>query len=148
MWPLRIIDRRVAFRRSGGISDRGIQVNSQSWIVARSCAIAAAVCAALLATTAAGALAQAARMAAKPACDRTCLEGIASKYLDAMVAHDPSRAPLSAAVKYSQDNVPLKTGQALWATTTKRGKYVHYFADPEQGDVGLIGVLYEQDVAG
>jgi hypothetical protein len=123
-------------------------VNSQSWIVARSCAIAAAVCAALLATTAAGALAQAARMAAKPACDRTCLEGIASKYLDAMVAHDPSRAPLSAAVKYSQDNVPLKIGQALWATTTKRGKYVHYFADPEQGDVGLIGVLYEQDVAG
>jgi len=78
----------------------------------------------------------AARMAAKPACDRTCLEGIASKYLDAMVAHDPSRAPLSAAVKYSQDNVPLKIGQALWATTTKRGKYVHYFADPEQGDVG------------
>ena len=119
-------------------------MNSKSWIVARSCAIAAAVCGALLATTAAGAVAQ----AAKTACDRACLEGIASKYLDAMVAHDPSKAPLSADLKYSQDNVPLKIGQALWATATKRGKYVHYFADPEQGDVGLIGVLYEEDVAG
>jgi hypothetical protein len=44
--------------------------------------------------------------------------------------------------------VPLKIGQALWATASARGKYVHYFADTEQGDVGLIGVLYENDVAG
>src|ERR1700727_877860 len=147
MWPLRIIDRRVAFRRSGGISDRGIQVNSKSWNVARSCAIAAVVCAALFATTAPGAVAQE-EAAPKPACDRACLEGIASKYLDARVPHDSSKAPLAADVKYSQDNVPLKIGQALWATATKRGKYVHYFADPEQGDVGLIGVLYEGDVPG
>ena len=27
-------------------------------------------------------------------CDRTCLEAIADKYLDAVVAHDPSRAPI------------------------------------------------------
>jgi hypothetical protein len=119
-------------------------VNSKSWIVARSCAIAAGLCAALVATTAAGALAQ----AAKVACDRACLEAVASKYLDAMVAHDPSKAPLAPDVKYSQDNVPLKIGQALWATAAKRGKYIHYFADPEQGDIGLIGVLYEEDVAG
>src|ERR1700691_6086172 len=145
MWPLRIIDRRVAFRRSGGISDRGIQVNSKSWNVARSCAIAAVVCAALFATTAAGALAQA-EAAPKPACDRACLEGIASKYLDAMVAHDSSKAPLAPNLQYAQDNVPLKIGQALWATASARGKYIHYFADPEQGDIGFIGVVYENGV--
>jgi hypothetical protein len=105
--------------------------------------MAAAICAAL-AAAAGGALAQGARVA----CDRACLEGIASKYLDAMVIHDPSKAPLSPDMKYSQDNVPLKIGQALWATATQRGKYVHYFADPEHGDIGLIGVVYEEDVAG
>jgi hypothetical protein len=93
--------------------------------------------------------AQAANAAAsKPACDRACLEGIAGKYLDAMVAHDSSKAPLAPGVQYAQDNVPLKIGQALWATATARGKYIHYFADPEQGDIGLITVLYEEDVAG
>jgi hypothetical protein len=49
-------------------------------------------------------------------------------------------------VKYSQDNVPLKIGQALWATASARGKYIHYFADPEQGDIGFIGVVYENGV--
>jgi hypothetical protein len=79
-------------------------------------------------------------------CDRSCLEGVMSHYLDAMVAHNPSLAPLSPDVKYAQDNVPLKIGQALWATATARGKYVHYFADPEQGDVGAITVAYENGV--
>lgn len=96
----------------------------------------------------AGAQAKTKAAGAKPACDRACLEGIASTYLDAMVAHDPSKAPLAPGVQYAQDNVPLKIGQALWATATKRGKYIHYFADPEQGDVGFIGVVYEEDVAG
>lgn len=66
-----------------------------------------------------------------------------SKYLEAMAAHDPSKAPLSPNVKYAQDNVPLKIGQALWATATGIGKYRHYFADPERGDVGVIAVAYE-----
>ena len=63
-----------------------------------------------------------------------------------MVAHDPSKAPLAPDVKYSQDNVTLKIGQALWATASARGKYIHYFADPEQGDIGFIGVVYENGV--
>ncbi|HKV05281.1 MAG TPA: hypothetical protein VJO53_09270 [Candidatus Acidoferrales bacterium] len=110
---------------------------------------ALAIAAAMSAAMAPLVMAEAPKAAApKPACDRGCLEGIAGKYLDAMVAHDPSKAPLAPDVKYAQDNVPLKIGQALWATANARGKYVHYFADPEQGDVGLIGVLYEEDVAG
>jgi hypothetical protein len=79
-------------------------------------------------------------------CDRSCLEGIANRYLVAMAAHDPSRAPLSPKVTYAQDNVRLKIGQALWATASGLGTYRHYFADPERGDVGLIGVVYENGV--
>jgi hypothetical protein len=129
-----------------------MKLRIKRWFAARAFAISAAICAAacamLFAATASPARAQAAKAAAKPACDRACLESIASKYLDAMVAHDPSKAPLAPNVRYAQDNVPLKIGQALWATASARGKYVHYFADTEQGDVGLIGVLYENDVAG
>jgi hypothetical protein len=111
------------------------------WIAARSFAVSALAFAALC-TMAIPANAQ----AAKPGCDRGCLEGIASKYLDAMVAHDPSKAPLAPNLHYAQDNVPLKIGQALWATASARGKYIHYFADPEQGDIGFIGVVYENGV--
>ena len=81
-----------------------------------------------------------------PQCDRSCLEGMIDRYLDAMVAHDPSRAPLSPTVKYAQDNVPLKIGDALWATASGLGTYKHYFADPERGDVGLIGTIKENGV--
>ncbi len=76
-------------------------------------------------------------------CDRSCLEGMVDRYLNAMAAHDPSRAPLSPSIRFAQDNVPLKIGDALWATISGVGKYRHYFADPERGDVGLIGVVYE-----
>jgi len=82
----------------------------------------------------------------KSQCDRSCLEGVMNHYLEAMVAHNPSKAPLAPDVKYAQDNVPLKIGQALWATATARGKYIHYFADPEQGDVGVITTVDESGV--
>jgi hypothetical protein len=111
------------------------------WIAARSFAVAAVACSAMCTM-----MVPVSAQAAKPACDRLCLEGIASKYLDAMVAHDPSKAPLAPNLQYAQDNVPLKIGQALWATASARGKYIHYFADPEQGDIGFIGVVYENGV--
>lgn len=76
-------------------------------------------------------------------CDRACLEGMVAKYLEAIAAHDPSRAPLSPNVQYAQDNVRLKIGEALWATTSGLGTYRHYFSDPERGDVACICVVYE-----
>jgi hypothetical protein len=49
----------------------------------------------------------------KVPCDRACLEGVMNRYLDAMVAHNPSQVPLAPDVQYAQDNVRLKIGQAL-----------------------------------
>ena len=37
-------------------------------------------------------------------CNRACLEGLMEQYIAALLAHDPTRLPLSADVKY-----PLKT---------------------------------------
>ena len=38
--------------------------------------------------------------AATAACDRECLDGLVDQYLDALVAHDPSRLPLAESVKF------------------------------------------------
>jgi hypothetical protein len=80
---------------------------------------------------------------ARALCDRACLTGMIDRYLEALVAHDPARAPLSPAVRFAQDNQPLQVGEALWITASGVGTYRHYFADPERGDAGLIGVIYE-----
>ena len=37
---------------------------------------------------------------ARAACDRACLEGIADAYLAALVAHDPSKAPMAPDAKF------------------------------------------------
>ena len=113
------------------------------------CFYPAAILPALIATflfVAAAPRASAQPTESQAACDRACLEGVMNRYLDAMVAHNPSQAPLAPDVKYAQDNVRLKIGQALWASATARGKYIHDFADPERGDVGAITVIYENGV--
>jgi hypothetical protein len=90
--------------------------------------------------------AAAADRASASACDRACLDTIMGQYLEAMAAHDASKAPLAPNVEYAQDNVRLKIGQALWATISGLGHYRHDFDDPEKGDVGAITVAYENGV--
>ena len=79
-------------------------------------------------------------------CDRACLKGVIDQYLNALVAHDPTRAPLAPDARFAQDNQPLHVGEALWLTASGLGTYKHYFTDPELGDAGLIGVIYENGV--
>lgn len=76
-------------------------------------------------------------------CDRACLGGIVDQYLAAVVAHDPSRAPLAAGVKFTEDGVQLKPGDGLWATATGLGTYKLYFAEPSTGGVGAYVVMEE-----
>ncbi len=76
-------------------------------------------------------------------CDRACLNDMADKFLAAVVAHDPSKLPHSANVKYTENNVQLQLGDGLWATATGIGTYKIYMDDPEQGSVGYFGVVDE-----
>src|ERR1039457_7015506 len=81
--------------------------------------------------------------AADQPCDRACLEGFVNDYLAAMVAHDPKRLPVTPNVKFTEDDVALKLGDALWGTASGLGKYKLYFADPEAGQVGFFGTIQE-----
>src|SRR5208282_3539082 len=91
----------------------------------------------------AGATHFSAARAADQTCDRACLSGIVDRYLAAMVAHDPSRLPLAKTVKFTEDGVPLKLGDALWATASGLGTYKLDFAEPAAGAVGAFALVQE-----
>jgi hypothetical protein len=76
-------------------------------------------------------------------CDRGCLEKLIDDYLSALIAHDPSRLPLSADVRYSENEQRMDIGDGFWHTATAIGNYRHYFADPESGQVGYMGTMIE-----
>lgn len=76
-------------------------------------------------------------------CDRGCLDGLVDQYLNALVAHDPSKLPLAKNVKFTEDGVQLKPGDGLWATATGLGSYRLDFAEPEAGGVGAFALIQE-----
>jgi hypothetical protein len=76
-------------------------------------------------------------------CDRACLEDVVNQYIAALVAHDPKRLPLSADVKYTENDQLVNLGDGFWKTVESAGNYKHIFADPEFGQVVLMGTMHE-----
>jgi len=92
--------------------------------------------------------ARTAQPAAAPAagdCDRECLNHFVDQYLDAVVAHDPSKAALASNVKFTEDGQKLDPGDGLWRTATARGSYKLYMDDPAAGQVVFFGTMREAD---
>jgi hypothetical protein len=100
----------------------------------------------LLCATAAVAFLPKARASTGPIplnCDRACLENLVNQYLAAVVAHDPKGLPLSADVKYTENDQEIQVGDGFWKTAEGLGNYKHYFADPEFGQVAFMGTMRE-----
>ena len=76
-------------------------------------------------------------------CDRACLNGLVDKYLDAVVAHDPSQIPVTKLVKFTENGQHLDLGDGFWRTATARGKYKLYVDDVPAGQVGFVGTMEE-----
>lgn len=81
-------------------------------------------------------------------CDRECLIGVLDNYLDALVAHDPSRLNVASTLKCVENGVESQVGEGLWQTaisvdTKKRLD----FADPVSGNVASQLVIYEPNTA-
>jgi hypothetical protein len=81
--------------------------------------------------------------AASDSCDRACLNGLVDQYLDALVAHDPSRLPLAKTVKFTEDGQRLALGDGFWRTATARGTYKFYMDDSVVGQVVYFGTMRE-----
>jgi hypothetical protein len=76
-------------------------------------------------------------------CNRACLENLIDQYLKAVVAHDPSKLPLSKDVMYTENNQVIDVGDGFWKTAQGLGNYRHVFADPEFGQVAMMGTMME-----
>jgi hypothetical protein len=71
-------------------------------------------------------------------CDRACLREVAEKYLSAVVAHDPTKAPLARNARYTENGVELTLPDGLWRTLDKVGTYRLTVADPEDRSIGFL----------
>jgi hypothetical protein len=89
--------------------------------------------------------AAAAGAAAPPTdCDRACLLKVMQSYLDALVAHDPTKVPISPMVKMTDNGVAAKPGDGLWKTATALDKDKRLdFADPVTKNVATHVVVNE-----
>jgi hypothetical protein len=77
------------------------------------------------------------------ACDRACLENFVDQYMDALIAHDPKKLPMTARVKNTEDGVRLDPGDGFWRTALAKGSYRLFVSDPEAGQVAFIGTMRE-----
>ncbi len=79
-------------------------------------------------------------------CDRACLDKTVDTYIAAMVAHNPSGAPLAADVKFVENTVPMKPGEGLWKTASQGPTtFKIYVPDPVSQQVGLLCMMKEGD---
>jgi hypothetical protein len=76
-------------------------------------------------------------------CDRECLRGFITQYLDAMVAHNPSALPVSAKVRFTEDSVEMHLGEGLWKDASRIRAYRQDILDTRQG-VAASQVLVEE----
>jgi hypothetical protein len=81
-----------------------------------------------------------------PSCDRPCLERHIDRFLDALVAHDPSAVAWASGAMYTENNVVLASGDGLWRTASRKGdpRQALLLADPPAGQVGYIGLIEER----
>ncbi len=67
------------------------------------------------------------------ACDRACLAGFVTQYLDAMIAHKPESLPVAANVKFTEDCKELKLGEGIWKNIARLTNYRRDILDVRQG---------------
>ena len=91
----------------------------------------------------------AAAVAAGPAqaaeCDRACLSGLLTQYVDALVAHDPSRLPAAGEVRFTEDSRVLQLGEGLWKTVTAKGNFRHDYLDTTKQVAAAHVELFENE---
>jgi hypothetical protein len=76
-------------------------------------------------------------------CDRACLTGIAEAYVAALVARDPSKAPMAPNAKFIEQAQVLKVGEGLWKTAVQGP--TTFKTDRLRESAGQIGVILARD---
>lgn len=84
--------------------------------------------------------------AAQPnVCDRTCLNALVDRFVAAVIARDPARAPLWVGFRETVNSVVTPAGEGVWKTVTAFDPHDRRYFDTESGNAALLGVLNEGD---
>jgi hypothetical protein len=75
----------------------------------------------------------ASQSSAQTSCDRECLRGFVTQYLNAMVAHNPKSLPLAANARFTEDTKTLPLGEGLWKGASGLRSYRQDFLDVREG---------------
>ena len=76
-------------------------------------------------------------------CNRDCLIQAADDYMDALIAHDPSRIHWAKTVRYTENSVAMMIGDGVWGTATAKSTQPQHQADPTSGNVTWYGTIEE-----
>jgi len=83
------------------------------------------------------------RRAGEESCDRACLRGLLTQYLDAMIAHAPARLPVAKGVRFTEDTVEKPLGEGLWKTASRLRSYRQDILDVRAGVAGMHTIVEE-----
>jgi hypothetical protein len=81
--------------------------------------------------------------AAATDCDRACLKNMLDQYLNAVIKHDPSAAPLFVGFRQTENAVVVRPGTGMWKTLTALGKLQRRYLDPVSGQAAYFGIVEE-----
>jgi hypothetical protein len=99
--------------------------------------------AAALAALASIPLAYSGTAGAAETCDRNCLAGMVTQYLDALVAHDPVKLPLAENARFVEDSKAVKLGDGIWKTATAKGPFRQDYLDTRKQVAATHAVVME-----
>ena len=78
-------------------------------------------------------------------CDRECLSGFITQYLDAMIAHRPDLLPVAANTRFTEDCKEMKLGEGLWKSVSRLRDYRRDILDVREGVAVSFLVVEEGD---
>lgn len=77
------------------------------------------------------------------ACDRECLRGALTRYLQAVVDHEPDNAGLIVGFRQTENAVVTRPGTGTWQSVTALGPVQRHYLDPETQQAAYFGVVAE-----
>jgi len=80
---------------------------------------------------------------AQTACDRACLRTTLDQYLNAVVKHDPTAAPLVVGFRQTENAINTRPPNGVWKTVTGLGKAQRRYFDAVTGQAAYFGTVDE-----
>jgi hypothetical protein len=76
-------------------------------------------------------------------CNRACLMTMLNRYLAAVVAHEPTAAPLAVGYRHTENAINIPLGQGVWRSVSGLGPVQRRYSDPDSSQAAYYGIVQE-----